>query len=63
MKKPLSIILTIILAISVVGNITLCMQLNKMNSENQDLNNSIVEIQDLISELEQLQSEVEFLNP
>ena len=59
MKKPLSIILTIILAISVVGNITLYMQLNKMNSENQDLNNSIVEIQDSISDLENQLSDVQ----
>lgn len=59
MKKPLSIILTIILAISVVGNITLYIRLNKMNSENQDLNNSVVEIQDSISNLENQLSEVQ----
>ena len=52
MKKPLSIILTIILIISIVGNIVLYLQLNKVNTENRDLNNSIVEIQDSISDLE-----------
>ena len=44
MKKPLSIILGAILIISIVGNITLYLQLNKVNSNNRDLNNSIVEI-------------------
>lgn len=59
MKKPLSIILTIILTISIVGNITLYLQLNKVNTENQDLNNSIVEIQDSISDLENQLSDVQ----
>ena len=59
MKKPLSIILTIILIISVVGNITLYLQLNKVNSNNHDLNNSIVEIQDSISDLETQLSDVQ----
>jgi regulator of replication initiation timing len=59
MKKPLSIILTIILIISIVGNITLYLQLNKVNSNNQDLNNSIVEIQDSISDLENQLSDVQ----
>lgn len=59
MKKSLSIILTIILIISIVGNVTLYLQLNKMNSENQDLNNSIVEIRDSISDLENQLSNVQ----
>ena len=59
MKKPLSIILTIILIISIVGNITLYLQLNKVNSNNQDLNNFIVEIQDSISDLENQLSDVQ----
>ena len=59
MKKPLSIILTIILIISIVGNITLYLQLNKVNSNNRGLNNSIVEIQDLISELENQLSDLQ----
>ena len=52
MKKSLSIILTIILIISIAGNIVLYLQLNKMNSENQGLSSSIVEIQNSISDLE-----------
>lgn len=59
MKKPLSIILAIILIISIVGNVTLFLQLNKVNSENQDLNNSIVEIQNSISDLENQLSDVQ----
>ena len=59
MKKPLSIILTIILIISIVGNIVLYLQLNKVNTENRDLNNSIVEIQDSISDLENQLSDVQ----
>lgn len=59
MKKPLSIILTIIIIISIVGNIVLYLQLNKVNSNNQDLNNSIVEIQDSISDLENQLSDVQ----
>ena len=52
MKKTLSVILGTILIISIVGNIVLYLQLNKVNSNNQDLNNSIVEIQESISDLE-----------
>ena len=52
MKKPLSIILIFLLIISIAGNIVLYLQLNKVNTENRDLNNSIVEIQDSISDLE-----------
>ena len=59
MKKPLSIILTIILIISIVGNVILYLQLNKVNSNNRDLNNSIVEIQDSISDLENQLSDVQ----
>lgn len=59
MKKPLSIILAIILIISIVGNITLYLQLNKVNSNNQGLNNSIVEIQDSISDLENQLSDLQ----
>ena len=59
MKRPLSIILTIILTISIAGNITLYLQLNKVNSNNQDLNNSIVEIQDSISDLENQLSDLQ----
>lgn len=59
MKRPLSIILTIILTISIVDNITLYLQLNKVNSNNQDLNNSIIEIQNSISDLENQLSDVQ----
>ena len=59
MKKPLSVILGAILIISIVGNITLYLQLNKVNTENQDLNNSIVEIQDSIFDLENQLSDVQ----
>ena len=59
MKKPLSIILTIILIISIIGNIALYLQLNKVNTENRDLNNSIVEIQNSISDLENQLSDVQ----
>lgn len=59
MKRPLSIILTIILAISIVGNVILYLQLNKVNSNNQDLNNSIVEIQNSISDLENQLSDLQ----
>lgn len=57
--QSISIILTIILIISIAGNITLYLQLSKMNSENRDLNNSIVEIQDSISDLENQLSDVQ----
>lgn len=59
MKNSLAIILTIIFFISIVGNITLYLQLNKVNSNNQDLNNSIVEIKDSISDLENQLSDVQ----
>ena len=59
MKKPLSIILGAILIISIVGNITLYLQLNKVNSNNRDLNNSIVEIQNSISDLENQLSDLQ----
>ena len=59
MKKPLSIILILLLIISIVGNVTLYLQLNKVNSNNRDLNNSIVEIQDSISDLENQLSDVQ----
>lgn len=59
MKKILSIISIFLLIISIVGNIVLYLQLNKMNSENQDLNNSIVEIQNSISDLENQLSDVQ----
>ena len=59
MKKSLSIILIFLLIISIVGNVTLYLQLNKVNSNNQDLNNSIVEIQDSISDLENQLSDVQ----
>lgn len=59
MKKILSIISIFLLIISFVGNIVLYLQLNKMNSENQDLNNSIVEIQNSISDLENQLSDVQ----
>lgn len=56
MKKSLSIILLII---SIVVNVTLYLQLNKVNTENRDLNNFIVEIQDSISDLENQLSDVQ----
>ena len=59
MKKPLSVILIFLLIISIVGNIALYLQLNKVNSNNQDLNNSIVEIQDSICELENQLSDLQ----
>ena len=59
MKNSLPIILTIIFIISMAGNIVLYLQLNKVNTENQDLNNSIVEIQDSISDLENQLSDLQ----
>lgn len=59
MKKPLSIILIFLFIISIVGNVTLYLQLNKVNIENQNLNNSIVEIQNSISDLENQLSDVQ----
>lgn len=59
MKKPLSIILIFLLIISIAGNIVLYLQLNKVNSNNRDLNNSIVEIQNSISDLENQLSDLQ----
>ena len=59
MKRPLSVILIFLFIISIVGNITLYLQLNKVNSNNQDLNNSIVEIQNSISDLENQLSDLQ----
>ena len=59
MKKSLSVILIFLFIISIVGNITLYLQLNKVNSNNQDLNNSIVEIQNSISDLENQLSDLQ----
>lgn len=59
MSERLTVILGAILIISITGNITLYLQLNKVNSNNRDLNNSIVEIQDSISDLENRLSDLQ----
>ena len=58
MKKSLPIILSI-LVVSITGNVFLYSKLKSENTENQDLNNSIVEIQDSISDLENQLSDVQ----
>ena len=59
MKKTLSVILILLFIISIVGNVILYLQLNKVNSNNQDLNNSIVEIRNSISDLENQLSDLQ----
>ena len=59
MKKLIPIILSIILIISVAGNIALYMQLKKVNASNQNLNTTISEMQASITDLENQLSDLQ----
>ena len=59
MKKALPIILSILVIVSITGNVLFYSKLKSANAENQNLNKSIVEIQDSISDLQKQLSEVQ----
>ena len=59
MKKALPIILSIIVIISITGNVLLYSKLKSANTDNQNLNASIVEIQASMDDLESQLSEVQ----
>ena len=59
MKKSLSIILLILVIVSITGNVFLYSKLESENTENQNLNATVSEIQSSINNLEKQISEVQ----
>ena len=59
MKKPLPIILIILLVISITGNILLYKQLKEANTENKSLTSSLAEAQETLESLESEQKDLE----
>ena len=59
MKKPLPIILIILLVISIIGNIFLYKQLKEAGTENKSLTSSLAEAQETLESIESEQKDLE----